>query len=38
MNRSSDRAMIFNPMAEASDILAFGALALFIFAVLFVGF
>ena len=30
--------MIFNPMSQASDLLSFTALAMFGFAVLFVGF
>ena len=33
MNRSSDRE-IFNPMAQASDLLSFAALAMFVGALL----
>ena len=33
-DRSSDRAMIFNPMEQASDLLAGFALAMFIGALL----
>ena len=35
-DRTNDR-MIFNPMADASDLLSFGALAMFIFIVKFLG-
>jgi hypothetical protein len=34
MNHSSDRAMIFNPMAQVSDLLSFLALAMFVGALL----